>query len=612
MGSTQDRSTFATYAVTIDVLQKIIDFIETNIDEPLTPAYIAKSFYLSVSSVSTMFRVVCGVALMEYIRNRRLTLAGQELLSSDTKIIDLGFKYQYDTPEAFAKAFTRFHGFPPSQVRKTFPELVTYAPLQIAVFRHGGWNGSGGARGQSALLTDRNFSRQESSPTSGYHKGITNRGGYIMLPSKRSNQSNETIVINGGKPLTGRVRINGAKNVAVALLAATALSEGTVLLRNLPLITDVNYMLEILEAIGIKYKEMDSGSFSFSAPREPLATIPGELAQRLRASYYFMGSLLGRLGQCSTSLPGGNELGYRPIDQHIMGLQALGASVVTDHDSNRINLQAADLRGTTIFFDNKSLGATINVILAACRAKGTTVLENASREPEVIEVANFLNTMGAQVHGAGSETIFIDGVEKLGGGEFTCIPDRIEAGTFMMAAAATKGDLIIDNIIPQHLESVIKVIREAGFDVSQGIDWLRLTATSQRAIGVSLKTQPYPGFPTDLQPQTMAMLTQAVGDSSIEETLYENRYGCVAGLKAMGARISIEGRTAAVEGVERLQGAQVQVTDLRAGAALLIAGLSAEGVTHLKNSHHIDRGYDRLVERLVDLGMDVKREPTQL
>ena len=417
----------------------------------------------------------------------------------------------------------------------------------------------------------------------------------------------EHIIISGGKPLTGMMRINGAKNSAVALLAAVALSEGSVLLENLPIISDVFCMIDILRAIGFRLREEAPGSYRLTAQEEPLSKTPDELARRMRASYYFMGSLLGRVGESSVALPGGCDLGARPIDQHLKGFKALGATIEEDKKQGRITLRAKKLRGASIFFDMSTVGATINTMMAACRAEGVTILENVAREPEVIEVANFLNAMGAQVRGAGTETIRITGVERLSGCSYTCIPDRIEAGTFMIAAAATGGDLILENVIPEHLEAVSAKLREAGFTISSGLDWLRLHGDGTRANGVMVKTLPYPGFPTDLQPQIMALLAKAKGESRIVETIFERRYGSVEGLTAMGAQIRVEGQNAIISGVDRLCGAEVTATDLRAGASLLIAGLSAEGETRLNGLHHIDRGYDRLVERLASLGMELKR-----
>jgi len=407
--------------------------------------------------------------------------------------------------------------------------------------------------------------------------------------------------------MDGRIRINGAKNSAVALLAAVALTEGSVLLENLPQISDVECMADILQAIGFHLSVEGPGNYRFTAQDDPKSTTPDELAKRMRASYYFMGSLLGRLGESCVALPGGCDIGARPVDQHLKAFRAIGAEVVEDMEGGRISLKAQELKGATIFFDMNTVGATINAMLAACRAQGVTVLENAAREPEVIEVANFLNAMGARVRGAGTETIRIYGVKHLGGCTSTCIPDRIEAGTFMMAAAATKGVLTLVNVIPEHLDAVSAKLGEAGIRVTHGLDWLKVDAQETRPRGIMVKTLPYPGYPTDLQPQAMAFLCKAAGNSRIQETIYERRFGASEGLVAMGAKIRIDGNNAFIEGVESLTGCDVYATDLRCGASLLIAGLSADGETHLHNLHHIDRGYDRLVERLTELGMDLIR-----
>ena len=417
----------------------------------------------------------------------------------------------------------------------------------------------------------------------------------------------ERIIIRGGKPLRGKIRVNGAKNSVVALLAAAALSEGSILLDNLPMISDARCMLDILEAIGFHTREIVSGCYRLTAQREPLSVTPDELAIRMRASYYFLGALLGRTGSASVALPGGCKIGARPIDQHLKGFRALGAEVELDEERGRVTLKAKQLVGTSIYFDIISVGATVNVMLAACRAKGVTILENVAREPEIVDVANFLNAMGAQIRGAGTETIRITGVDHLGGCDYTCLPDRIEAGTFMMAAAATGGDLLLENVIPEHLEAVIAKLREMNIGIQHDLDSIHVDATGIRPQGVMITTLPYPGYPTDLQPQAMSVLSLAEGESRVMETMFEQRFGAVQGLNAMGANITVEGTMARITGVPALHGAEVMATDLRCGATLLIAGLAAQGETHLGCIYHIDRGYNRLVERLTDLGMDMRR-----
>ena len=423
----------------------------------------------------------------------------------------------------------------------------------------------------------------------------------------------EKIVIRGGKPLIGRIRINGAKNSALALLAAAALSEGSILLDNLPIISDVRYMLEILNHIGFKIDAEgdEPGSYRIIAPTEPLMTTPDNLARRFRASYYFLGALLGRLGEASVALPGGCNIGDRPIDQHLKGFRALGAEVTMQESTGHIILKAKKLTGASIYFDVVSVGATINVMLAACRAQGVTTLENVAREPEIIDVANFLNAMGAQIRGAGTETIRINGVDRLGGCDYTCIPDRIEAGTYMMAAVTTRGNLLLENVIPEHLEAVIAKLREMGVGIDCDLDWLRVNASLNKPKAAKINTLPYPGYPTDLQPPIMAVTAIACGESQITENIFERRFGAVEGLNSMGANITIDGSSAIIHGVDKLQGANITATDLRAGATLLIAALAAEGESQLFGVEHIDRGYDHLVERLADLGMDILRLPIE-
>ena len=385
----------------------------------------------------------------------------------------------------------------------------------------------------------------------------------------------EKLVINGGKSLRGSVEINGAKNAAVAILpAAIIASTGKCVIDNIPDIEDVH----------------------FNACTEDV--------RRMRASYYFIGSLLARFKQARVELPGGCPIGVRPIDQHIKGFEALGAEVVIEHGA--VNVKADRLVGTNIFFDVVSVGATINVMIAATLAEGVTTLENVAKEPHVVDVANFLNTMGADIKGAGTDIIRIRGVKELRGCSYSVIPDQIEAGTFMISAAATRGDITIKNVIPKHLESITAKLIEMGVVVEEGDDSVRVTVDGELK-GVNIKTTPYPGFPTDIQQPMSSLLSTVPGRSMINESIYENRHKHTDELKKMGANIKVEGRVALIDGVEKLTGAVVVATDLRAGAAMVVAGLMAEGETEITNIEHIDRGYPHIEEKFRSLGADIHR-----
>jgi UDP-N-acetylglucosamine 1-carboxyvinyltransferase len=414
----------------------------------------------------------------------------------------------------------------------------------------------------------------------------------------------EKIVVKGNTTLNGTVRISGSKNAAVAVLPAAILSSETVHLDNLPDITDVRTLIAILEYLGVKIRrrgrnavELTPGNLSTVAP-------PYELVKKMRASYYFMGSLLARFGQAEVPIPGGCDLGPRPIDQHLKGFSALGAKINIEH--GMISLTAEKLIGARIYFDVVSIGATINLMLAAAAAEGRTVLENVAKEPEIVDVANFLNAMGAAVRGAGTDVIRIDGVKKFTGAIHTVIPDRIEAGTFMLAAAATGGVVTVEEVIPKHLEAITAKLRETGAEVIVEPEKI----TVQRAEGLvpsDLKTFPYPGFPTDLQPPAMVLLTVPKGLSVITENVFDGRYNHVDELKRMGARIKVEGRTALIEGGTALTGAPVSAPDLRSGAALLIAALIADDESVISEVEHIDRGYENFEEKLIQLGASIKR-----
>lgn len=414
----------------------------------------------------------------------------------------------------------------------------------------------------------------------------------------------EKLKIAGGYPLKGTVRISGAKNSAVALIPATILAESPVTIEGLPDISDVEILKGLLEEIGgnvnLANDEMTvDPSTMISMP------LPNGKVKKLRASYYLMGAMLGRFKKAVIGLPGGCHLGPRPIDQHIKGFEALGASVTNEQGA--IYLRADELRGARIYLDVVSVGATINIMLAAVRAKGRTVIENAAKEPEIIDVATLLTNMGAKIKGAGTDVIRIDGVESLHGCRHTIIPDRIEAGTYMIIGAAVGEGILIDNVIPQHLESLIAKLREMGVTIESGNDQIFVSGT-QKLKAVDIKTLVYPGFPTDLQQPFTTLLTKSTGSSVVTDTIYGARFKHIDELRRMNANIKVEGRSAIINGPILLQGAKVKASDLRAGAALVIAGLLAEGITEVTGLEHIDRGYSHLVEKLNGLGATVWRE----
>ncbi len=415
----------------------------------------------------------------------------------------------------------------------------------------------------------------------------------------------DRIVIEGGTPLHGSLRVNGAKNSAVALLAAAALTDEEVVLDNLPEIVDVFVMIDILKAIGMKVTRRGTYEWHIAKGEYLSYQTPSDIAVKLRASYYFLGSLLAKKGKVNVSLPGGCQIGARPIDQHLKGFQALNATYVLE--DGQVKLNTEHLSGGHVFFDMSTVGATINVMLAASMADGVTVMENAALEPEVIDVANFINAMGGSVRGAGTETIRVTGVKKFGGCVYSCIPDRIEAGTFLFAAAASGGDVTLSNVIPEHLDAVIAKLRESGMQVESTLDSVRVVHPG-RAKAVNIKTLPHPGFPTDLQAPAMAYMGLAEGTSIFNETIYESRFGHAEELNHMGAQIKVDGQTALVQGVPGYKGAPVTAANLRAGACLIIAGLAAKGTTYVSGVEHIDRGYDRIVERLQVLGAQIRRE----
>lgn len=414
--------------------------------------------------------------------------------------------------------------------------------------------------------------------------------------------------INGGKRLEGAVTISGAKNAALAIIPAVILSGESCLLENLPEIEDVRIVEEILTSMGADISRTPDGSMRIDPSGISTFSVTGEMVSSMRASYYLLGALLGRYKKAEIALPGGCAIGQRPIDQHIKGMRALGADIVIQGGS--VKARADRLRGAEIYLDVVSVGATINIMLAAVAAEGRTIIANAAKEPHVVDVANFLNMMGANVKGAGTDVIRIQGGRRLHGCTYAVIPDQIEAGTFMIAAAATRGDVIINNVIPTHLEAISAKLMECGVAVTEGDDgrdfFIRVSA-DKRPRAVNIKTLPYPGFPTDLQQPMMALLATAEGNSFIMENIFENRFNHVPELAKMGASISISSRTATVEGVEKLYGAPLCASDLRAGAALVIAALAAEGESTISQIHFIDRGYEFLEQKLRALGADIMR-----
>lgn len=415
----------------------------------------------------------------------------------------------------------------------------------------------------------------------------------------------EKLVINGGKVLKGSVEINGAKNSAVAILpAAIMASEGKCIIDNVPDIEDVHCLERILSSLGCSVNKIDNNTLEIDATDVTRVEACTSDVRRMRASYYFIGALLSRFKKARVELPGGCPIGVRPIDQHIKGFEALGAKVTIDHGA--VTVEAESLHGANIFFDVVTVGATINVMIAATLAEGTTVLENVAKEPHVVDVANFLNSMGADIKGAGTDVIRIKGVKKLTGCNYSVIPDQIEAGTFMIAAVATKGDVTIKNVIPKHLEPIAAKLIEMGAIVEEGDDSVRVYVDGDLK-GVNVKTAPYPGFPTDVQQPMSALLSIVPGKSLIAESIWESRHKHIDELKKMGATIKVEGRTAIIEGQEKLVGSRVVATDLRAGAAMVIAGLVANGTTEIIEIEHIDRGYPNIENKFSALGADVTR-----
>lgn len=414
----------------------------------------------------------------------------------------------------------------------------------------------------------------------------------------------EQYIIKGGIPLNGEVEIGGAKNAALAILAAASMTDETVYIDNLPDVRDINALLEAMEGIGARVERIDRHTVTVNGSGVDNCIVENENMKKIRASYYLLGALLGKYKRAEVPLPGGCNIGSRPIDQHLKGFKAMGA--VTRIEHGFIIAEAEHLHGAHIFLDMVSVGATINIMMAAAMADGSTTIENAAKEPHVVDVANFLNSMGASIKGAGTDVIRIRGVKKLHKTEYSIIPDQIEAGTFMFAAAVTGGNVVLRNVIPKHLEATSSKILELGCEVHEYDDAVRVIGPSKLQ-GTHVKTMPYPGFPTDMQPQIAVTLALAEGTSIVTESIFENRFRYVDELARMGASIKVEGNVAVITGVEKFTGARVSAPDLRAGAALVIAGLAAEGITIVDDIYYIERGYENLDQKLRGLGAQIEK-----
>jgi UDP-N-acetylglucosamine 1-carboxyvinyltransferase len=414
----------------------------------------------------------------------------------------------------------------------------------------------------------------------------------------------EQFVVHGGNPLVGEVEISGAKNAALAILAAAIMTDETVVIENLPDVRDINIMLDALSDIGAHVDRIDRHTARINGSTIRSLSVDYEYIRKIRASYYLLGALLGKFKEAEVALPGGCVIGSRPIDLHVKGFKSLGANV--EISFGLISAKADKLVGNHIYMDKVSVGATINVMMAAALAEGKTIIENAAKEPHVVDVANLLNAMGANVRGAGTDVIRIVGVEKLHGAEYSVIPDQIEAGTFMCAAAATKGDVLVKNVIPKHLEATSAKLIEAGCSIEEFDDAVRVVA-NKPLTSTSVTTLPYPGYPTDMQPQITAVLAIANGTSVVTESIFENRFKYIDELNRMGSNIQVEGNVAIVKGVEKYTGAEVCAPDLRAGAALVIAGLAAEGFTIVDDIHFIQRGYENFEVKLAGLGAEIAK-----
>lgn len=414
----------------------------------------------------------------------------------------------------------------------------------------------------------------------------------------------EQYIIKGGNPLVGEVSIGGAKNAALGILAAAIMTDETVTIENVPNVRDTRVLLQAIEGIGAKVKYVYNNCVQINGGDINDINVDYEYIKKIRASYYLLGALLGKYKKSQVALPGGCNIGSRPIDQHIKGFKALGAEVEIAH--GKINTRADRLTGNHIYFDVVSVGATINIMMAACMAEGDTIMENAAKEPHIVDVANFLNAMGANIKGAGTDVIRIKGVKRLHGTTYSIIPDQIEAGTFMFAAAATKGDITVRDVIPKHLESISAKLMEMGCTIVEGDDSVRVIGCDELKC-TNVKTLPYPGFPTDMQPQVAVTLALAKGTSMVTESIFENRFKYVDELNRMGSNIKVEGNTAYIEGVEKLTGTQLSAPDLRAGAALVIAALAAEGISEIDDIVYIQRGYEDFEGKMRKLGAVMER-----
>ena len=415
----------------------------------------------------------------------------------------------------------------------------------------------------------------------------------------------EKYVIRGGRQLHGEIEVSGAKNAAVAIIPAALMVDGVCRLENIPQISDADMLLTILEHLGAKVRTVNASTVDIDCTDVRYTDAPYDLMRKIRASYYLIGAMLGRFGAAKTTMPGGCNLGARPIDQHIKGMNALGADVEVSGGFVYASTPDGSLHGARIYLDKVSVGATMNIILAASMAKGRTVIENCAKEPHIVDLANFLNSMGAEIMGAGTDVIKIRGVERLSGGSYSIIPDQIEAGTYMTAVAAAGGEVLIRNVIPKHLECITAKLLEMGVDVEERDDAV-LVRRHGKLTRTNVKTLPYPGFPTDMQPQIAAVLCLAEGTSVLTEGVWDNRYRYVDEFRRMGAQIQVDGKIAVIEGVEKLTGARIQACDLRAGAAMVIAGLAAQGTTEIGCIHHIERGYEDIVRKLSGVGADIR------
>ncbi len=411
--------------------------------------------------------------------------------------------------------------------------------------------------------------------------------------------------IHGGNRLVGDVEISGAKNAVVAILPAAILANGVCRVENIPNIADVTTALEILDNLGAQVRRVNRNTVEIDSRTITSHVVPHDLARQMRASYYFIGALLGRFGTARVAMPGGCNFGVRPIDQHLKGFTALGAQVAP-MENGMIEVAADKLVGNAVYLDMASVGATVNILLAAVRARGTTVIENAAKEPHIVDLANFLNSMGADIRGAGTDVIKVRGVDHLYGTTYSIIPDQIEAGTYMAMAVATGGDVTVRNVIPKHLESITAKLLEMGVEVEEYDDYIRV-CRSGPILHCNVKTMPHPGFPTDMQPQISTLLTMAEGTSIVTESVWDNRFRYMEELRRMGAEVQVDGKVAVIQGVGKLTAAPVKAVDLRAGAAMIIAALAAQGITEIEEIQHIERGYENIVEKLCSLGADIRR-----